>query len=44
MTFTCAQAFDANFRAWKRDKDAAMVKASASENGDVGKLCSTGCC
>lgn len=36
MTFTCAQAFDVNFRTWQQNKDAAIMKATASESGDVG--------
>jgi len=35
MTFTCAQAFDVNFRTWQQNKDAAVMKAVASESGDV---------
>eukprot|EP00050_Salpingoeca_kvevrii_P012989 m.26185 g.26185 ORF g.26185 m.26185 type:complete len:368 (+) comp4555_c0_seq1:343-1446(+) len=35
MTFTCAQAFDANYRAWQENRGAAMVKATASEAGDI---------
>ena len=37
MTFTCAQAFDVNFRTWQQNKDAAVMKAVASESGDVGE-------
>lgn len=36
MTFTCAQAFDANFQTWQKDRKAAELKARASESGDVG--------
>lgn len=36
MTFTCAQAFDVNFRTWQKNKESAILKATASETGDVG--------
>lgn len=36
MTFTCAQAFDANYSNWQKDTGRAALKARASENGDIG--------
>eukprot|EP00051_Salpingoeca_urceolata_P013509 m.169669 g.169669 ORF g.169669 m.169669 type:complete len:326 (+) comp17810_c7_seq2:2101-3078(+) len=35
LTFTCAQAFDMNYKQWKKNKTAASIKATASEAGDV---------
>lgn len=35
LTFTCAQAFDHNFKQWKKNINAAKVKANASESGDI---------
>eukprot|EP00730_Choanoeca_flexa_P000270 TRINITY_DN10123_c0_g1_i5.p1 TRINITY_DN10123_c0_g1~~TRINITY_DN10123_c0_g1_i5.p1 ORF type:complete len:315 (+),score=56.67 TRINITY_DN10123_c0_g1_i5:1120-2064(+) len=35
MTFTCAQAFDANYRAWQENADVQKAKAIVSEQSDV---------
>ena len=37
MTFTCAQAFDANFKSWQANKDVAKAKAIVDERSDVGR-------
>eukprot|EP00049_Salpingoeca_infusionum_P005776 m.96690 g.96690 ORF g.96690 m.96690 type:complete len:324 (+) comp13081_c0_seq1:101-1072(+) len=35
MTFTCAHAFDVNYQHWKHNRQDALLKATASESGDV---------
>jgi hypothetical protein len=36
LTFTCAQAFDHNYRVWQQNKGVAKMKAQVSETGDIG--------
>eukprot|EP00045_Choanoeca_perplexa_P012179 m.131891 g.131891 ORF g.131891 m.131891 type:complete len:327 (-) comp15916_c0_seq3:58-1038(-) len=35
MTFTCAQAFDANYKTWQANRDVAKAKAIVDERSDV---------
>ena len=36
LTFTCAQAFDFNYKLWQKNAKSAHLKAAASESGDIG--------
>ena len=36
LTFTCAQAFDHNYKIWQANKSVAKMKAQVSETGDIG--------
>lgn len=35
LTFTCAQAFDHNYKNWQKNAKSAHLKAAASESGDI---------